>query len=170
LETKKANLVEEIEHFEHDIEQIKEKLSKISKHMDWHDLREEDKFERLRPGRKHLMDTIKMIAFRSETAMVNIVRKKLSRKDEARSLIRDLFRSEADILPDIEAGILMVQIHSMANPRYNHAIKYLLGQINDAALNYPGTTLRLVYRMASHDFSPGSGKMGSPYFPIDQVI
>ena len=36
------------------------------------ELQEEDKFERLKPGRKHLMDTIKMIAYRAETAMSNV--------------------------------------------------------------------------------------------------
>lgn len=153
----KADLVEEIEHIEHDLEQIKEKLAETNKHIDWHDLQEEYKFERLKPGRKHLIDTIKMIAYRAETAMVNIVREKLARKDDARALIRDLCKSEADILPDIGAGILTVQVHSMANPRSNRAIEHLLEHLNDAAFNYPGTNLLLSYRMASSGISPPCG-------------
>ena len=78
------------------------------KHIDWHDMKDDDKFERLRPSRKQLTDTIKMIAYRAETALVNTVREKLSRKDDARSLIRDLCNSEADILPDIKGGILNI--------------------------------------------------------------
>lgn len=95
------------------------------------------------------MDTIKMVAYRAETAMVNMVREKLTRKDDARSLIRDLYISEADILPDIDAGVLTIQIHSMANPRANRAIEHLIDHLNDSEFKYPATNLRLVYRMAA---------------------
>lgn len=57
----------------------------------------DEKFERLRPSKKRLVDTIKMIAYRAETAMVNIIRERLAKKDDARALIRSLFQSEADI-------------------------------------------------------------------------
>jgi len=145
----KADLVEEIEQLEHEIKQLKVKLAENPKHLDWHDLKDEDKFERLKPSRKHLTDTIKMIAYRAETAMVNIVREKLARKDDARSLICDLFKSEADILPDIEVGILTIQVHSMANPRSNRAIAHLLEHLNNAEFNYPGTKLKMSFRMAA---------------------
>jgi len=94
-----------------------------------------------------------MIAYRAETAIVNIVREKLSRQDDARSLIRDLCDSEADILIDTEAAMLTIQVHSMANPRFNRAIAYLLEHLNDAEFCYPGTNLRLFYRMVSHTSS-----------------
>ena len=144
----KSELVDEIQQLEHQLEQLKGKLALSSRHIDWHQLAEPDKFERLKPSRKRLIDTIKMVAYRAETALVNIVREKLSRKDDARSLIRDLCISDADILPDFDAGLLTIQVHSMANPRANRAIEYLLEYLNDSQFNYPGTNLRLVYRMA----------------------
>jgi len=58
-----------------------------------------------------------MVAYQAETALVNIVREKLSRKDDARSSICDLCVSNADILSDIDTGLLTIQVHSMANPR-----------------------------------------------------
>ena len=54
-----------------------------------------------------------MIAYRAETAMAALVRESLTRTDDARSLLRDLFRSEADLEPDMEKGVLRVQIHPM---------------------------------------------------------
>ena len=143
----KTELVEEIEYLEHDLEQLKAELKITPKHIDWHDLAQEHKFEKLKTNRKRLTDTVKMIAYRAETAMVNIVREELAREDDARALIRDLCQSEADILPDIEPGVLIIQIHHMANPRLNRAIEHLLKNLNDAAFNYPGTNLRLFYRM-----------------------
>jgi len=145
----KSELVEEIQQLEQQLEQLKGKLVQNSKHLDWHQLAEPDKFERLKPSRKRLIDTIKMIAYRAETALVNIVREKLTRKDDARSLIRDLCVSDADILPDIDAGVLTIQVHSMANPRANRAIEHLLEYLNDSEFKYPGTKLRLAFRLAA---------------------
>ena len=59
---------------------------------------------------------MKMIAYRAETAMASIVREVLARKDDARSLLRDLFRSEADLVPDMEQQVLRVQVHSDVEP------------------------------------------------------
>lgn len=152
---KKADLVEEIEHFEHDIEKLKEHLSENPKHIDWHDMKDDDKFERLKPSRKQLTDTIKMIAYRAETAMVNTVREKLAREDDARSLIRDLCITDADIIPNIENGTLNVKVHSMSNPRSNRAIEHLLTQLNENEFNYPGTNLKMNFSMIVPPHFPG---------------
>ena len=47
-----------------------------------------------------------MIAYRAETAMVQIVRQKMKRHDDARSLLRAIYSTEADILPDPQAKTL----------------------------------------------------------------
>ena len=149
-EKQKAELVEEIQHLEHEFEQVKEKLKETPNHLDWQELPETEKFERLAPSRKKLMDTVKLIAYRAETAMTSIVREELARKDDARALIQDLCRSEADIFPDADNGVLRVSVHHMANPRSNRAIEHLLTHLNDAEFNYPGTNLRLEYRLIPH--------------------
>ena len=90
-----------------------------------------------------------MLALRryAETALMRIAREALAREDDARSLIRDLFRSEADLSPDPKAGELRVAVHPMANPRFNRALEHLLSELNAAQVPYPGTTLKLVYRL-----------------------
>ena len=147
-EHKKVKLVEEIEYFEQDIKEIKLQLKETPKHINWEDLQAEHKFEKLKPSRKALMDTVKMIAYRAETAMVNIVREQLSRKDDARALIQDLCRCDADVLPNEKEDTLTIQVHSMANARSNRAVQHLLHHLNQADFNYPGTNFKLVYRMA----------------------
>jgi hypothetical protein len=88
-----------------------------------------------------------MIAYRAETAMAGIVREELSRSDAARALLRDLFRSEANLCPDTQNGVLQLGVHPMSNPRSNRAIQHLLDHLNEAAFTYPGTNLRLVYSL-----------------------
>ncbi|MHC4406913.1 MAG: putative transposase [Planctomycetota bacterium] len=144
---RKSELVEAIEELEDEVAQVKQQRQQTPKHIEWHELPEQDQFQRLAPSRKRLVDTIKLIAYRAETAMTHIVREAMARDDDARSLVRDLFRSEADLSPDRQAGVLKVGVHPMANPRLNRAIQHLLDELNAASLTYPGTNLRLVYTL-----------------------
>ena len=130
------------------VEVINDQLKTTPGHLKWDELPASDKFERLAPSRKQLVDTVKMIAYRAETAMAAIVREELARTDDARSVLRDLFRSEADLLPDVDHHCLHVQVHPMSNPRSNRAIAHLLDQLNAAELTYPGTSLKLIYSIA----------------------
>jgi hypothetical protein len=93
-EKRKAELVEAIEPLEEEMAEIKRQLKTTPSHLEWDALPASEKFERLAPSRKQLVDTVKMIAYRAETAMASIVRESLARTDDARSLLRDLFRSD----------------------------------------------------------------------------
>ena len=145
----KAALQEEIGHLENELSGLKTRISSTPKHLSWDDLPQEHKFECLAPSRKRLTDTVKLVAYRAETALAGIVREELSHMDEARSLIRDLLRSDADIYPDKAAGVLEVRVHTLANPRSNRAIQHLLDHLNAAEFTYPGTNLRLTYTLSS---------------------
>jgi len=166
-EKRKAELVEAIEQFEKELRDINDKLKTTPSHLKWDELPETEKFERLAPSRKQLVDTVKMIAYRAETAMASIVREVLARTDDARSLLRDLFRSEADLLPDLEQRVLRVLVHPMSNPRSNRAIAHLLDHLNAAEFTYPGTNLRLVYSIAGQ---AATGESAPDQNPADQEV
>jgi Transposase protein len=155
-EKQKAELVEAIDQLENELTEVNKDLKKTPNHLQWDQLPASEKFQRLAPSRKQLVDTVKMVAYRAETAMASIVREVLARTDDARSLLRDLFRSEADLLPDVEQQILRVNVHPMSNPRSNRAIAHLLDHLNAAEFIYPGTSLRLVYSLAGQAETPNS--------------
>jgi len=146
-EQRKSQMVESIEQLEHELSELKEERAKTPHHLDWEALPADDQFERLAPSRKRLMDTVKLVSYRTETALVNIVREELAREDDARSLVRDLFRSEANLLVDQESSQLRVEVHSFSNARSNRAIAHLLNHLNAAEIPYPGTNLKLVYTL-----------------------
>jgi transposase len=166
-EQQKAELVEAIEQLDHEMAEIHSQLKTTPSHLAWDQLPEAEKFQRLAPSRKQLVDTVKMIAYRAETAMASIVRESLARTDDARSLLRDLFRSEADMLPDVEQQVLRVQVHPMSNPRANRAIAHLLEHLNAAEFSYPGTSLKLVYSIAGQPETP---KLAPDQNPVDQEV
>ena len=134
---------------EQELNALKERTKSTPKHLAWEDLPEDQKFERLAPSRKRLTDTVKLVAYRAETALAMIVREKLSHVDDARSLVRDLLRSDADIYPDQAAGVLEVRLHTLANPRSNRAVQHLLDHLNAAEFAYPGTNLQLTYSLSA---------------------
>jgi len=153
-EQRKSHLVESIEQLEHELSELQEQRAKTPHHLDWDALPADDQFDRLAPSRKRLMDTVKLVSYRTETVLVNIVREELARDDDARSLIRDLFRSEANLLVDRAANQLTVEVHSLSNARSNRAIAHLLTHLNAADLSYPGTNLKLVYTLLSTKTQP----------------
>lgn len=151
---RKTDLCEEIMNYEHDIAEIKVSLKETAKHIQWEELPNHEKFKRLLPDRRHFLDTVRMIAYRAETSMVTIVREVLKRNDDARALIRDLFASEADILPDNKNNILNICVHYKNEARQNQAIGHLLQHLNNTEYKYPGTKYTL-------NFSLGNSKSNS---------
>ncbi|MHC4783795.1 MAG: putative transposase [Planctomycetota bacterium] len=154
---KKADLLEEIENFEYELKELKAKLKDTSKHITWGRLDEKDKFLRLLPGRKRLMDTIRMIAYRAETAMVGLITGAVVDSSDARRLLQDLFVTEADILPDPENKQLNIRVHSASRPAANRALEQLFGHLNKAEVNYPGTDMRLAYALGGYTGCNGAG-------------
>lgn len=144
---KKSELYEEIEQYEQQLETIKIKIKNIPNHVSIGDLAEKDRFFRLSSGRKRLMDTIRMIAYRAETAMVPLLTGKTVDSAEARHLLQDLFIAHADILPDIDGKTLRVRIHNASRPVDNRRIEKLLEKLNKSKTKYPNTNLSIVYEL-----------------------
>jgi hypothetical protein len=150
LRTKGA-LLEEIQHFEHQLNEEKAELKKTPKHITWAQLEEKDRFHRLLPGRRRLMDTVRMIAYRAETAMAGLLVGPTVDFAAARCLLQDLFVMEADILPDPENMLLHVHVHGASRPAANRALAQLFSQLNEAQVHYPGTEMRLVYELPANE-------------------
>ena len=83
------------------------------------------------------------------TAMAGIVREKMSRHDDARSLLRAIYATEVDIMPDESAGTLTVRLHQLANRSSGETVRHLCNELNATRTNFPGTDMRLVYELVS---------------------
>jgi hypothetical protein len=112
-------------------------------------LPEESRFRRLSTHSKQLLDTLKMVAYRAETAMANILAPFLARPDEARSLLRAIYTTEADLLPDVEAGTLTVRLHHMAHGVSDRAVRKLCDELNSTATLFPRSNLRLILQIGT---------------------
>ena len=140
---------EEIELLEKDLARLKAERKKTPKHVRWIDLPEPERFVPLAPTRKRFLDTTKMIAYRAETALASVLREVLARSDDTRALLREIFTTEADLVPDEGAGTLTVALHHLTNRASDEAALFLATQLNATETVYPGTNLRLVYKLVS---------------------
>lgn len=148
-ERKKGELSEQIEQLQADVDRLKAKRKETPKHLPLGQLPPEDQFQQLAGTRKQLIDTIKMVAYRAETAMASVVRDKLKHRDHARALVREICRTSADILPDEQARTLTIRLHHLGNPLSDRAAQALAHELNATETDYPGTTLRLRYELVS---------------------
>jgi hypothetical protein len=148
-----------------EVDKLKAERKATARHILFEQLPEEARFDRLRVQSKHLVDTIKMIAYRAETAMAQVLRESLSRPDDARTLLRGLYATEADLLPDESNQTLTVRLHRQANASTDTALQCLCDELNSTETVFPGTNLRLVYELVSAQNSSRSGglsRQGSP--------
>jgi len=149
FEQKKAQLQEQIQGLTKELDELKNQRKAVQHHITIAELPEEERFKQLSTQSKHLIDTIKMVAYRAETAMAQMAREKMHREDDARSLLRALYSTEADLLPDENAGTLTVRVHHQANRCADEVIRHLCTELNQTETIFPGTNFRLVYAFVS---------------------
>ncbi len=144
---KRAESIEAIQTVQTELERLRAERKEISRKLMIDSLPEAQRPTRLLPLNKLLSDTVKMIAYRAETAMVALLRRHLSKEDDARALIRELFVSSADIEPNDSAKTLTIRIHRMANPAHDRAIAALLKDLTKQAFCHPETGSRMIYTL-----------------------
>jgi hypothetical protein len=138
-----------IEQLQPALKQLQQQRKQTPRHIPVKDLPEPDRFTQLRTERKYFLDTIKMIAYRAETSMAATLREELKRTDDARALLRQIYSTEVDLIPDLKAKTLTVRLHHLTQATHDHAVRYLCEELTATATIFPGSDLRLVYKLGS---------------------
>jgi hypothetical protein len=68
--------------------------------------------------------------------------------DDGRSLIRQVFRTEVDLIPDPQTKTLTVRLHPLTAEVHDQVVKYLCEELTSTETVFPCTDLRLVYEIA----------------------
>ena len=162
---KKAALQEEVDTLKSKLASLKATRKNTARHIALKDLPEDQRFSQLSTHSKHFVDAIKMISYRAETAMANFLRESLTRPDEARTLLRALYTTEADLLPDLENKTLTVRVHHLAQQRSDQTIALLCEELNQTHTVFPRTDLRMIFELGAplspNEASPTSKSVSS---------
>jgi prepilin-type processing-associated H-X9-DG protein len=104
---------------------------------------------RLDPERKRIHDAIRIATYNAESALARLLAPHYARaEDEARSLLREIFRAPADLA--INGTELHVRINPLSAPRRTRALVALCTDLNATRTTYPGTSHTLVYSVKDH--------------------
>jgi hypothetical protein len=145
-EQQKGRLLEQVQQQEKKLEQLKNERKENPRHLALKDLPEAERFSQLHATKKHFVDTIKLIAYRAETALVALAREKLARADDARALVRQVFASAVDLSPEVENKTLTVRLHQLGSAAHDQVLDHLCAELTATETVYPGTELRLVFQ------------------------
>jgi hypothetical protein len=138
-----------IEQLEQSLAALKAQRKAVPRQISVQELPEQERFTRLKVERKQFLDTIKMIAYRAETAMAATVRETMARSDDARALLRQIYQTEVDLMPAPESKTLTVCLHHLTQAAHDAAVRHLCEELTATETIFPGTDLRLVYKLGS---------------------
>jgi len=91
-----------------------------------------------------------MICYRAESAVSSWVAPFLARAiDEKHMFVKQIIRSNADLSPDYQNKTLTITLHALSSNRFNKAVEKLTGLLNDTETIFPGTELKMIFRISS---------------------
>ena len=88
---------------------------------------------------RRFCDTLRMIAYRAEIAVMPCIAEAQGNKRNPRAALRALFSTEATILPDYARKTLTVRILHLANKAHSRHLRPLLETLNETKTVFPGT-------------------------------
>jgi hypothetical protein len=147
FEQEKGQLLQSLQQRQQTLASLKKLRRQTSRHVLIKDLPETDRFSQLRTDKKHFVDTIKLLAYRSETALALVARERLARLDDARAFIRQVFHSAADLRPDHQLKTLTVRVHRLSSASHDTVLEHLCEELTATETTFPGTDLRLIYQL-----------------------
>ncbi len=129
------------------IAELKASRKEITRTIALKDMPEANRYNCLKKESKLFMNVIRMIAFRAETVLYNLIKPIFKTADkEGRQIIQSMLASDADILPDYQAKTLTVKIHGQATHKINEILKNLCDQMNETKTIYPQTDLMIIFK------------------------
>jgi len=141
---------QEIELFEAEEQEILAQRKQQPYRISIDKMPEHSRYNKLKTESKHLQNIIKIICYRAETAIANLLTAHYRKgSNEIRALVKSIIFTKADIYPDYKSNILTLRLNSLATPRDNMAINEICQTLNDYEAVFPGTKLKLVLKTAT---------------------
>lgn len=144
---KQADLLEQLEKKQAEKDELKKERKEVKRKIALKEMTEEERYNKLNVESKLLMNIIKMICYRAETAVANEIAPFLNNeKEEKRMLVKQIIQNNADLVPDYDKKTLTIILHSLSAPRFNMAAYQLAELLTKTETVFPGTNLKLIFK------------------------
>ena len=137
----------ELAELDREIEELKATRKSLPTHVRVADLPDSEALHTLPVEERLLLDIIRMIAYRAETRMMQPLITGPGEGRSARKLLRALLTSDADVIPEPEAGILRVRFLGLGSDACEQSLAPLIDELNQTRTRYPGTDLTIFYEL-----------------------
>jgi hypothetical protein len=151
-----SKLQDRIAEYERDIELLRSELAETPKRLKIKEMPQSCRYNKLKESSKLFLNVIRMIAYRAESAVANVLAPHYARsEEEIRMLVKEIIKADADLIPDQCKKILTIRLHTLSTPRANSAAQKLCTLLNETETYFPGTDLRMVYETVQYYFAGG---------------
>lgn len=100
--------------------------------------------------RKEIIDAIRMATYNAVSALARLVeRHYLRSQDEGRFLLREIFKTSADM--EIVENELHIRIDNLSSPRRTKALANLCEELTATETRHLRTNLMLIYSVKSYE-------------------
>ena len=121
---------------------------------------------KLSTERKHLTNVLKMVAYQTESDLVELIRPHYSRvEDEGRTFIQMALQDTADIEPTDDQ--LRIRLAPLSSPHRSRALESLCDALNKTNTLFPGTRLQMHYAVAPSCLEAKNGQV--PEQPCQEI-
>jgi hypothetical protein len=152
---KTLNLVEKAQQFEQELSELIKKRSGIKSKIPISEMPEKERYTKLHQESKYLMNILKMICYRAETALANKLAPHFSRSDdEIRALVKASTHLSIDLIPDYKNSLLNITLYPLSNQRSINALAKIIEEVNATNTVYPDTMLIMRFKNATMTVAP----------------
>jgi len=151
ITNKQMEYKENIDFLKSQEKEIIEQRSKIKPRLKVCEMPQQERYNKLKTESKLFMNVIKMICYRAETSVAQWIVPYLAKaENEKRMVVKQIIKSNADLIPDYENETLTVILHSLSAARYNIAAAELTKLLNQTETIFPGTNLKMIFEITAN--------------------
>jgi hypothetical protein len=137
----------EIDKATNHIKKLKARRDSLPARVTVADAQKGQEMVKLSTERKHLTNVLKMVAYQTESDLVELIRPHYSRvEDEGRTFIQIALQDTADIEPAEEQ--LQITLAPLSSPHRSRVLEALCETLNKTNTLFPGTRLQMRYAVA----------------------
>jgi hypothetical protein len=143
---KYSDLIEKVQAYKIEIERLKALRKTIPTKITVAQMPEEKRYNKLKQEGKKLKNAVIMLVYRAESELYAILGEFYNDNEkDGRMILKEIFESDADMIPDYENNILTVRLHSLSTPRANEVVKKSCVFLNQTETCFPHTNLIMNY-------------------------
>lgn len=147
---RQSKIKEELQHYKSEEKNLLDQRSNHPYRIKIKEMEASSRYNKLDWESKLFQNIIKMICYRAETTFSILLSSNYKKQEsEMRALAKSLINTKANIIVNETEKRLTIELYSLSNRRDNLAVKEICKILNDSETCFPGTNLRLFYKLAT---------------------